>query len=354
MRFRRSLLTILVTAVLAGCGGAAVTMTTASAPAQPTQTTAPAATTTSATGGGVFGQIPKIVGDVEPSVVTVLVTEQGGQGEGAGVIWSSDGMIVTNNHVAGNASSIQVVFASGDRVPAKLVGADPITDLAVIKVDRTGLPAATFSKALPQVGQLAVAIGSPLGFQETVTAGIISGLHRNIPSGGQTPALVDLLQTDAAISPGNSGGALVGSDEQVMGINVAYIPPTQQAVSIGFAIPAPTVLDVVPQLISKGKVQHAFLGIRPADLTPQIAQRFGVSVDRGVIVLDVVAGSPSAKEGLKPGDVIVSLGGAQTNTVEDLYAALRKHEPGDTVDVVVVRGGDRKTISLTLSARPQS
>ena len=185
-----------------------------------------------------------------------------------------------------------------------------------------------------------------------MSAGIVSGVHRNIPSGGQTPALVDLLQTDAAISPGNSGGALVGLDGKVIGINVAYIPPSAQAVSIGFAIPAATVKDVVPQLISTGRVRHAFLGIRPADLTAEVARRFNVSVKEGVIVLEVVPGSPSERDGIHPGDVIIALGGKKTPTVEDLYSALRDREPGERVTLAIVRAGSDITRAVTLTARP--
>ncbi len=330
--------------VLSGCGPSQSSVPSSAAPR--TQTGA------SGESGDTFGRIPAIVKDVGPSVVTVLVDGSTGQGEGAGVIWRADGLIVTNNHVVENASAIKVVFASGDRMPATVVGTDPLTDLAVIRVERADLPAADFADGLPEIGQLAVAIGSPLGFEETVSAGIVSGIHRNIPSGGQTPALVDLLQTDAAISPGNSGGALVGPDGKVVGINVAYIPPAAQAVSIGFAIPSPTVVDVVPQLIASGKVRHAFLGIRPADLTPELARQFGITVQQGVIVLDVVPGSPSAREGLKPGDVIVALSGRETPTVEDLYAALREHEPGERVTVAIVRDGSDTTRAVTLTSRP--
>ena len=155
----------------------------------------------------------------------------------------------------------------------------------MLKVDKTGLPAATFEQNLPQVGQLAVAIGSPLGFENTVTVGIVSGLQRTIPGSAQeSQALVDLIQTDAAISPGNSGGALVDADSKVIGMNVAYIPPAASAVSIGFAIPAQTVTNVADDLIAGKAVQHAFLGIRYGTLTPEIAQQYSISADHGLIV----------------------------------------------------------------------
>jgi serine protease DegQ len=253
--------------------------------------------------------------------------------------------------VVDGATSVDVVFASGSRVPAKVKAADPLYDLAVVTVGRSGLPAAIFAKGLPRVGELAVAMGSPLGFEGTVTAGIVSALHRSIPSGGQTPSLVDLLQTDAAISPGNSGGALINAKGEVIGINVAYIPPQARAVSIGFAIPAPSVVDDVQQLIEKGKAVHAFLGVQPAEVTPQLAQEFHLDVSAGALVQSVVPNSAAAKAGLRPGDVIVEFGGSPVGSVEDLLAALRRHEPGDRVPAKVSRNGKVITIDVTLSGR---
>jgi serine protease DegQ len=170
---------------------------------------------------GLFARIPGIVQDLRPSVVAVLTD----RGEGSGVVWSADGVIVTNHHVIAQAERIQVAFADGRRSAARVQASDPATDLAVLRSDRRGLPAASFADRLPAPGELAIAIGNPLGFANSVTVGVVSGLHRGIPgSAAQTRALVDLLQTDAAISPGNSGGALVGPDAKVIGINEAYIP----------------------------------------------------------------------------------------------------------------------------------
>jgi S1-C subfamily serine protease len=269
------------------------------------------------------------------------------------VIWDDRGRIVTNNHVVEGATSVEVVLASGAKLPAKVLGADRLTDLAVVAVDRPGLPAATFADDLPRVGELAIAIGSPLGLTNTATAGIVSALHRDLPAGGTSPSLVDLLQTDAAISPGNSGGALVGIDTSVIGINVAYLPPQASgAVSIGFAIPAPTVHDIVPQLIENGKAKHAYLGVVPAPVTEELNRSLKLGVDEGVLVLSVAPQSPAARAGMRRGDVIVSLEGEPVNTVEDLYAALRNYEPGDTVSVTVVRGGKRSDVSITVATLP--
>ena len=326
--------------VAAGCGTRTITRTvTVSGPVS------------TGASGETFEQIPEVVRQVSPSIVTIFVQTAQGEAEGSGVIWDPAGTIVTNNHVVDGATSVDVVFASGSRVPAKVKAADPLYDLAVVTVGRSGLPAAIFAKGLPRVGELAVAMGSPLGFEGTVTAGIVSALHRSIPSGGQTPSLVDLLQTDAAISPGNSGGALINAKGEVIGINVAYIPPQARAVSIGFAIPAPSVVDDVQQLIEKGKAVHAFLGVQPAEVTPQLAQEFHLDVSAGALVQSVVPNSAAAKAGLRPGDVIVEFGGSPVGSVEDLLAALRRHEPGDRVPAKVSRNGKVITIDVTLSGR---
>lgn len=301
-----------------------------------------------------FSNLPDLVAEVEPSVVSVLRADGG---QGSGVIWSSDGKIVTNNHVVAGATQFQVAFADGQRVNATVIATDPRTDLAVMQADRQNLPPATFSTSLPEVGALALAMGNPIGFENSVTQGIISGLHRSIPgSAQQSAALVDLIQTDAAISPGNSGGALVGGDGKVMGINVAYIPPNSQqgAVAIGFAIPAPTVTDAVQQLLDTGTVQHAYIGIRPATLTPQLAQRLGTQADHGVAVITVEQGGPADAAGLQPGDIITALDGTELNTVEDLLAALREHSPGDQIPLTIMRGGKQQQVQVTLGDLPST
>jgi S1-C subfamily serine protease len=228
---------------------------------------------------------------------------------------------------------------------------DPLTDLALLRVDRNDLPEATFADELPRVGELAIALGNPLGFEKTATAGIVSGLHRAIPSGGQTPALVDLIQTDAPISPGNSGGALVNAEGEVIGINVAYIPPEARAVALGFAIPAPTVTSVIEQLEEDGEVEHAFLGVRPTDLTPQVTEQLGIDADSGVVALEVTPGSGADEAGLEEGDVIVALEGTRVAIVEDLLGALRQRSPGDEVTLTIVRDGERRQVTATLGDR---
>lgn len=299
--------------------------------------------------GGDFGQIPEIVRKVEPSVVAVLTDTS----EGSGVVWRNDGLVVTNHHVVAGARSVELAFADGKRTPAQVLATDELTDLAVLRSERGDLPAATFASALPVVGELAIAIGNPLGFENTVTAGIISGLHREIPGSAiHSFALVDLVQTDAAISPGNSGGALVNADGQVVGINVAYIPP-QAAVSIGFAIPSPTVRDVVGQLLENGSVRHPFIGLQMAHLTPEIARQLRAETDAGVLVIEVVPGGPAQQAGMRPGDVIVSVDGEPVDSVEAFLGALRARRPGDRLKVEVIRDGERQTFEVTLAERPR-
>jgi S1-C subfamily serine protease len=300
--------------------------------------------------GDTFGRIPDVVRKVDPAVVSISTD----QGEGSGVIWSKGGLVVTNNHVIEGASSIEVELASGEQLPASTEATDPLSDLAVLRIERDGLPAAAFERRLPVVGQLAIAIGNPSGFEQSVSAGIVSGLHRAIPeSAQQTQALVDLIQTDAAISPGNSGGALVDANGKVIGINVAYIPPTEGSVSLGFAIPAATVVSVVEQLLETGRVERAYLGVEgPFQVTPEMAANFGLGVDQGVGIEDVQPGRAAAKAGIEGGDVIVSIDGRPIAAVEDLFAELRRLRPGQTVRVVVFRDGERRTVEVTLDERP--
>ena len=292
--------------------------------------------------------IPRLVRELQPSVVTVLTDE----GEGSGVVYAEDGTVVTNNHVVEGADQVRVALADGDRVDAEVRATDPRSDLAVLRVDRDDLPPARFADELPPVGALAIAMGNPLGLENSVTAGIISGIHRAIP-GGDNAALVDLLQTDAPISPGNSGGALVDADGRVVGINVAYLPPGQSgAVSIGFAIPSITVVDVVDELVETGEVRYSFLGITPQAVTPEIAERLDLAPEEGVIVESVVPDGPADDAGIEEGDVIVRLGDEPMRSLEDFLVALRDHEPGDAVTVEVVRDGDERSFDVRLGERP--
>jgi serine protease DegQ len=299
------------------------------------------------------GDIPGIGRKVEPAVVTVFT----GKGLGSGVVWAKDGTIVTNHHViesalqGGGNGDVQVGFADGRRVAGKVRASDPVTDLAVVRAERTDIPPATFQKALPVVGELAVAIGSPLGLENTVTAGIISGLHREIPGANQQ-SLVDLLQTDAAISPGNSGGALVNGRGEIIGINEAYLPPATGAVSLGFAIPSTTAVDIVDQLLKRGRATHAFVGLEPAPITPEIAAQLGIDRTTGVVVRDVVPDGPAANAGILPGDVLIRMGDRELERVEDFLDEVRARKPGDRVSITLLRGGREQQVEVTLVERP--
>ena len=298
---------------------------------------------------------------VEPSVVQVNVSGAGGTasgqgGVGSGVILREDGYIVTNNHVVEGAGDVSVAFADGTTAEGEVVGTDPATDVAVIKADRGGLPAASFGDGRDlTVGQVAVAVGSPSGFQSTVTSGVVSGVGREVPAtltgGRQESTLVDLIQTDAAISPGSSGGALANRSGEVIGMNVAYLPPGQTgAESIGFAIPADTVASVAEQIIENGEATQPYLGVTLSDLNPQTARRFDAA-ESGALVAEVEPGGPAARAGLEAGDVVTALGSEEVRSSGDLLSALRRYRPGDSVEVTVVEDGGEKTLDLELGER---
>jgi S1-C subfamily serine protease len=311
-----------------------------------------------------------LVGDVMPSVVALTITgvpselaaqpgralqpEPPQEGQGSGIVYGDD-LVVTNAHVV-IGDEITVTFADGRRRDGELVAADERTDVAVVRVlDADGLPRAEFREELPRVGDIAVAIGSPLGLENTVTAGVVSGVDRSIPGAAAAgiPALSGLIQTDAALSPGSSGGALVDSAGRVVGMSIAFIPPQLQAVSIGFAIPAATVVDVADQLLETGEVNHAFLGVQLAPLFPQLREELDVEADQGALVLGIGDGSPADEAGIEPGDVITALGDVEVREVGDLTAALRDLEPGDVVEVTVLREGEEQVVEVTLSDRPE-
>ena len=308
-------------------------------------------------GGAGLELVPELVRRVEPSIVAILVARAGVQGgEGSGVIVRPDGVIVTNNHVVAGATDVTVALADGTQLPATVEATDPLSDLAILRVDRDDLPAVELADGYPEIGQLAVAVGNPLGFENTVTAGIISGLGRSIPAsaaqGGQS--LVDLVQTDAAISPGNSGGALIGPDGRLVGINVAYIPPAAGAVSLGFAIPAPTVRDVVEELLEDGTAEHAYMGVQLATVTPQAAEQLGLAVDSGAAVLSVEPGSPADVAGLQQGDVITSIDGEDVRDLPGLLTRLRRYDPGDAAELTVVGDDGEDRVPIEFADRPNS
>ncbi len=337
-------------------------------------TTTEPPTTTEASNGGSQDQLESpAVGVAEklgPSVVNIAISgvtqgpfgeQQEYSGEGSGVIYTSDGMIITNNHVVSDelgdpVSSLQVTLTTGEKLPATIIGRDPLTDLAVIKIDADmDLPAAEFQVEELTVGQFAIAIGSPLGFDNSVTMGVVSGIARSIEGvpGAEGVALTNLIQTDAPISPGNSGGALANSAGEVIGINVAYLPPGETgAVSLGFAIPAVTATEVADEIIDTGKATHAYMGVGTQMVTPQLQEQFGLSRSSGILIAEVTPGGPAAKAGIQQGDIIYEVDGEEMVESSDLLVAIRDMEPGDEVEVKLDRNGQEMSITVTLEERP--
>jgi S1-C subfamily serine protease len=310
--------------------------------------------------------VARVASVLSPSVVQINVSgieqtpfgAQKQEGLGSGVIYRSDGYIITNNHVVEGSRDVEVAFADGTTERGEVVGTDPTTDIALVSVDRNDLPAADFASGDPIVGQTAVAVGSPSGFESTVTSGIISGTGREVPAeytgGTQAPSLVDLIQTDAAISPGNSGGALADREGRVMGINVAYLPPAETgAENIGFAIPSATAVSVADQLIEDGEAVHPYVGVYLSDLTQQTASKFGSPVDSGALIEEVEPGSPADDAGIQRGDIVTAAGSEEVRSSGDLLSALRDYMPGDTVELKVLRNGETTTLQVNLAERTQ-
>jgi S1-C subfamily serine protease len=299
------------------------------------------------------------------------------QGLGSGFVWDTEGHIVTNNHVVAGAERIRVTFQDDMTVPGEVVGTDPDSDLAVVKVD---LPAAQLDpiemgdSTAVRVGQLAVAIGNPFGLEGTMTVGFVSALGRSLPVGagttlGPTYTIPDIIQTDAPINPGNSGGVLVNDDGQVIGVPTAIESPVRANAGIGFAVPSVIVQKVVPVLISDGQFQHSWLGISGTTLTGQLAEAMGLNAtQRGVLVAEVVTNSPAEEANLQGsdrqveldgqtvqvgGDVIVGIDDQEVREFEDLVTHLARHTSvGQTVNLTLLRNGEQVRAEVTLAARP--
>ena len=269
------------------------------------------------------------------------------QGAGSGFIIRKDGLILTNNHVVENAQEISVTLSDKQEYKAKVLGRDPKTDLAVIKVEaKRDLPAATLgsSKAL-RVGDWVMAIGNPFGLSNTVTAGIVSAKGRVIGSGPYD----DYIQTDAPINPGNSGGPLFNTEGEVIGINTAIFSQSGGNVGIGFAVPIDLAKSLLPELESKGSVSRAWLGVSIQPMTEDLARSFNVEKAQGALVAEVVENSPAAKSGMKPGDVIVSYDGNKVDESSSLPALVAATSVGKTVPVEILRDGKNQTLSVTVS-----
>ena len=303
------------------------------------------------------------VGDIYERIHEGVVEVSGGsefgpgRSQGSGFVYDEEGHIITNQHVVAGASAISVRFSDGTTRDAQLVGADPSTDLAVVDVDAPAsalTPIPLGNSSAVRVGDTVVALGSPFGLQGTITSGIVSALHRQMTAPNNF-TINDSIQTDAAINHGNSGGPLVDSRGRVIGVNAQIESDSGGSDGVGFAIPSDTVRSIVTQIVETGEAEHAYLGIEL------------LAVPDGVAITRVYDGAPADDAGLRPstetrtvdgqripsgGDVIVEFDGKPTNTSAELQSAVDARKPGDSVEVVILREGDRRTVDVTLATRP--
>ena len=272
-------------------------------------------------------------------------------GLGSGVIVSSTGYILTNNHVIEGAESIDVALNDGRTARAKVVGSDPDSDLAVLKINLDKLPVIVWGTMdNVQVGDPVLAIGNPFGVGQTVTSGIVSAMGRN-QLGINT--FENFIQTDAAINPGNSGGALVDTLGNLLGINTAIYSRSGGSMGIGFAIPVTTAKQVLESLVADGEVRRGWIGIEPNELTPEIAETFGIKAQSGVVITGVLQKGPAASAGMVPGDVIVSIAGTPTNNVTQLLTQVAALKPTQVASFVIDRKGTQTTVQVTPGQRPR-
>ncbi len=389
--------------ILSACGTAALSGTLSAAPVL-NQAPASSASTLSKS-AAVLGNVSdleqsleQIYTQVNPSVVAIDVVEQASgtttnpffnnpnqqgpqtqpqaQALGSGFVWDTDGHIVTNNHVVDGATKISVTFSDGTIVPATVVGTDPASDLAVIKVDVPAdqlQPVKVADSTQVKVGQLAVAIGNPFGHENTMTVGFVSAIGRSIPADGGASNLSytipDVIQTDAPINPGNSGGVLTDDQGQVMGVTAQIDSPVRASSGIGFVIPSSIVSKVVPELIKSGHYDHSYLGLSGGSLIPDLATAMNLpSTQRGALINQVTPGGPADKAGLQGstnqttingqtvhvgGDVIIAIDGQPVKSFDDIVAYLAgSTSVGQTVTLTILRNGQQQDVKVTLGARP--
>jgi serine protease DegQ len=281
--------------------------------------------------------------------------DQGDQpqiGLGSGVIVSTDGYILTNNHVVEGADEIDVTLNDSRHARGKVIGTDPDTDLAVLKIELDKLPVIVLGNSDNlQVGDQVLAIGNPFGVGQTVTSGIVSALGRN-QLGINT--FENFIQTDAAINPGNSGGALIDVNGNLEGINTAIYSRSGGSMGIGFAIPVSTAKQVLEDIVKEGKVTRGWIGVEPNDLSPELAETFGVKARKGVIITGVLQNGPAARAGVRPGDVITGVGEKEIGNVQELLTAVAGLKPGNATRFALQRGSDKMELDVTPGLRPRS
>ena len=312
--------------------------------------------------------VPAVAEAVTPSVVRIDVRSGSGDGPGpggqsglgSGVIYRSDGYILTNHHVVDGAGSVEVRLADGDVLEAEVIGSDELNDIAVVKVDATDLPAINLRPESEPllVGETVIAIGSPFGLDASVTAGVISALNREIRLDEQIPGegvqtIPSIVQTDAAINPGNSGGALVDAQGRLVGINTAILTRSGASQGVGFAVGVEQAVDSSDQLIDQGFVRHPLLGIAGTDVSAEQADELDLPARRGAIVESIQPDTGAAEVDLRPGDVIISVDGAPLATMSELVAEVRRRAPGEVVELEVFRDGELLEFEVELGERPR-
>jgi S1-C subfamily serine protease len=296
--------------------------------------------------------ISAIAQQLSPSVARVDIQGAAGAGSGSAVVYRADGILVTNAHVVGTSEDVSVTLPDGARMDAEVVGVDPASDLAVLRVEAGNLPVPVWAAAAdgPRIGETAVAIGSPFGLDGSVTSGIISALGRTLPS--QQGVLIDLIQTDAAVNPGNSGGALVDGEGRVIGVNTAIATRSGGSQGIGFAIPSTTVVSVADQLLEFGEVELGYLGIVGQSVDPDIAELYDLPSAAGAVIVQLDPDGPAAVADLRTEDIVVAIDGDEVTTMADLAGRVQQRRPGDDVELDVIRGGEELTLTVTLGERP--
>ena len=340
-------------------------------PAVPTPSpSAPAASAAAAPGS--YSQAAKRAAPAVVSIVASKTTRPRAQGEdpwfryffgngrnapqqqvglGSGVIVSRDGYLLTNNHVVEGASEIEVQLVDGRQTRAQLVGTDPESDLALLQIKLDALPVISLGdvRAL-QVGDVVLAIGNPFNVGQTVTSGIVSALGRNRLG---LSTFENFIQTDAAINPGNSGGALVDAEGRLIGINTAIYSRSGGSLGIGFAIPVDSARDVMAALLRDGQVTRGWIGVEPRDLTPELAASLGLPLTQGVLITGVLQDGPASRGGMRPGDVVVSIAGADVANTAQLLAIVAALKPKAVASVAVQRGTQALQLNLTVAQRPK-